>query len=275
MDSYGGKFQKRREETRERVLQEKVMFIRTFFITVSLSVLISTMGYLGYKYVSTQSWNQDVLMKSRAAWKAMDTLEIDLLNAVLFLKGCRKDMVFQENDSGFELRTVANRTQSMEVLTNVPLYSELAIPVYLGPGIRPGDSITQCTADEEKNLVFRISRKNAKTNFDYLFFTEPATFSSEKPTNLIKFTPITYRWEKQSDRTEKLFRKLDGEEVEIMSGVQSHSIDYAFKGDDDSYFKLKVVLEEKFPNGKNIEMERNIPLVSFERLPAELSDKTL
>lgn len=275
MDTYGGKFQKRREETRERMLQEKISFIRTFFITVSISVLIATGVYLGYKYVSTLSWNQQVLAKTRESWKAMDTLEVDLLNSVLFLKGCRKDIVFQENDNGFELQTVISRTQSMEVLTEVPPYSALAIPAYLGPGIRPGDQIIHCTEEEERALTFKISRKNAKESFDYLIFTEPVTYSQEIPSNLIKFTPVNYRWEKQADGTEKLFRKINGKEEELISNIKSHSIDYRFKGDDDSYFKLDLILQEKFPDGTDIHLQRNVPLISFQRLPKELLNKTL
>jgi len=273
MERYGGKFEKRREETRERMLREKVSFVRNLCIFISLVVWICVLSVLGIKYHSAQSWNDDVIYKTRAIWKSMDVVEADILNAVLFLKGCRKDMVFQETENGFDLHVVESRNQSMEVLQNVEIYSDIAIPVYLGSGIRTGDNLMLCNAEEERRIQLQVIRNNPKWNFHYLIFPEKHTLTNpELPANLIKFVPIHYHWE-QVGEGYKLMRSLGSEDVEVLAGIKSYQIEYQFKGQKDSFITFHLVLNEKFENGENIRVKRYIPLESFVRLPRELEDK--
>ena len=269
MQTYGGKFQKKAEETRERLLREKISLIKTISVLGSLILLGGSGGYIAYKNYRVNSWNEDVLMKTRETWKGLDRLESDLMSSVLFLKGCRKDMVFQETSDGFQLQVVEMRNQSMEVLQNAPEYSDLSVPVYLGSGIRPGDELVFCNKEEEKKVKLQVIRSNPRWNFHYLIFPEKVTFNNDLPANLIKFSPITYRWEKQGEE-EKLFRSRNGEEIEVLNGIQSHKITYEFKDNGKSYFAMDLTMLAKFQNGDAIEIRRNIPLESFQRMPREL-----
>ena len=272
MQGYGGKFQKKREETRERMLQEKISFIKIFFSLLSIGVLVSVGVYIGVRYFATESWNEDVLSKAKGTWQGLDQIETDVVNSVLFLKGCRRDIVFQETSDGFQLRTVENRTNSMAILQNIPFYSDLAIPAFLGAGVHAGDKLIQCSAQDEKEVEMKISRNNPKNGFDYLIMTEAVGIRTDIPSNLIKFQPVTYRWEK-SDTGENLFRKGRGDETQILSNIESHTLDYSFKDGQDAYFNIEVVLKEKFPDGNQIHFKRNIPFSKFERLPNDLEGK--
>jgi hypothetical protein len=274
MEKYGGKFEKRREETRERMLRENDSFIRNLCISVSLILWISVFVFQGYKYRSAHQWNDDIVFKTRAAWRAMDVVETDILNAVLFLKGCRKDMVFQETADGFELHTVEMRNQSMEILQNVERYSDTAVAAYLGSGVRPGDFLMLCNQEEEKKVQLQVIRNNPKFNFHYLIFPDAISLSNpELPAALIKFTPIQYRWEKVSEENYKLFRSVGSMEAEIYAGIKSYKINYQFKDEEKSFLTINLVLNEKFKNGENIQIRRHIPLESFERIPKELEGK--
>lgn len=271
MEKYGGKFEKRREETRERINREKISFVRNFCIILTLLIWASTLGFLGWKYRVVYTWNDDVIFKTREAWRAMDLLEEDLMNAALFLKGCRKDMVFQETADGFEIQIVESRNQSMEVLQGVPQYSDTAVAVYLGAGIRPGDELILCNKQEEKKVQLQVIRNNPKFNFHYLIFPENALLDrKDLPANLIKFTMVSYRWEKLPDGTEKLYRKFKDNEEQILQNVHSHQINYNLKDEGKSNFTLDLTLADQFPDGQMIKLRRNVPLESFQRLPKEM-----
>lgn len=272
MEIYGGKnSQKKREETRERVLREKANFIKNLFLILSFLPLIGTAGYLGYQYISTVSWNENILAITKKAWNGMDTLEEDVMNAALFMKGCRNDLILQEIPNGFQINTINTRNMSMEILQNQPIYSEQALMAYLGSGVTTGDELVLCNKEEERKLKLKVIRNNPKYGYHYLMFEEEIK-SPAIPTNLIKFTPVIYTWEKLSDGTEKLLRKVGGKESEILSGVQSHSMNYSFAGES-AHITLDIALTEKFPGGQNIHVKRHIPLRSFQRMPRELEDK--
>lgn len=273
MQTYGGKFQKKAEETRERVLREKVSMVKTVAVLVSLLCLGSSISYITYKNTKVLSWNEDVIGKTRDAWKGLDRLESDMMSSVLFLKGCRKDMVFHETPEGFQIQVVEMRNQSMEVLQNVPEYSDTAVAAYMGSGVRPGDELIFCNKEEEKKVKLQVIRSNPRWNFHYLVFPEKISLSNaELPANLIKFTPITYRWEKQGEE-EKLFRSAGGQEVEVLYGVQSHKIKYELRDDAPSYFNIELTMKAKFLDEQPIVIQRNIPLESFQRMPRELESE--
>lgn len=274
MEKYGGKFEKRREETRERMHREKISYVRNFCTIVCLILWISVLGFLGLKYRASHQWNDDIIFKTRQIWKSMDTVEADILNAVLFLKGCRKDMVFQETEDGFELHIVETRNQSMEILQNVERYSDTAVAAYLGSGIRPGDYLMLCNQEEEKKVQLQVIRNNPKWNFHYLIFPEKITLANQElPANLIKFKPIQYRWEKVAEENFKLIRKAGSEETEVFTDIKSYQLEYQFKDPGQSFIALNLVMNEKFMDGQNIRVRRFIPLESFDRLPRQLEDK--
>ena len=86
MEKYGGKFQKRREETMERHLREKEALVKKICVYSSLLVWLIVGLLLGSKYYVARSWNEDLVYKTRAIWKALDLLEADIMDATLFLK---------------------------------------------------------------------------------------------------------------------------------------------------------------------------------------------
>ena len=86
MQTYGGKFQKKSEETKERLLREQSTLIKTVCILISLVLWVGSFSYIAYKNYVAVSWNEEVLLKTRNAWKALDRLEIILLVYVFFLK---------------------------------------------------------------------------------------------------------------------------------------------------------------------------------------------
>ena len=166
------------------------------------------------------------------------------------------------------------RNKPREVIKNVPAYNETALPAYTGSGIRPGDSLVYCNKEEEKTVKLQVIRNNPRWNFNYLIFTEPVSMKNDIPSNVIKFAPVKYRWEKQADGSEKLFRAPNyQQEVEVLSHIQSHKIQYNIKDEGASYFTIDLTLMDTFPNGQPIELRRTVPLESFQRLPRELEDK--
>ncbi len=274
MERYGGKFEKRREETRERLLREKDAFIHKASIWTCLVIWGITLGLLAIKYRTIYRWNDDIVFKTRSVWKAMDVVERDILNATLFLKGCRKDMVFQETNHGFDLHIVEMRNQSMEVLQNVEPYSDIALPAYLGSGIRPGDTLILCNTQEERGLQLQVIRNNPRWNFHYLIFSGNLKLSDPSlPSNLIKFKPVSYRWKQVAENNYTLTRTQDSMETDVLAGIQSYKIEYQFKDPENSFLSIQLVLREKFPDGQNIQVRRYIPLKSFARLPREMEGK--
>jgi hypothetical protein len=271
MEKYGGKFQKKREETRARHLREKDSLVKKICIYGSLAIWISVGTFLGVKYKAVHSWNQDVIYKTRATWKALDFIESDIVNATLFLKGCRRDMVFQETPDGFDLHIVELRNQSMEVLQNVPSYSDSATAAYLGSSVRPGDKLVLCNSEEEKVVELQVIRNNPKYAFHYLIFPEKISLTNpELPSNLIKFSKVNYKWEKVSEGNERLMRTFEGQTNEVISNIKAHQINYSLKDDDQSHFTLDLTLNETFQDGQPIQVRRIVPLRSFQRLPSEL-----
>lgn len=256
------------------MLREKENFFKMFCILASLVLFLSSVGYVLIKYRVNYLWNDEVLAKMQPSWDAMDTIERDLINGSLFLKGCRKDFIFQEIDNGFQIQTVESRNQSMEVLQNVPEYSDRALSVYLGSGIRTGDELILCNSKEERKIQLQVIRNNPKWNYHFLIFPDPIVLDKEVPHNLIKFKTVTYRFEKSAEG-EILFRSEGKEEKTVLEGILSHEIIYSFEDAGESYFQVDLKLQETFPDGTPMEVKRRVPITTFERLPKELEGKAL
>jgi hypothetical protein len=271
MEKYGGKLHKRREETRERHLRDSVNLVKRITVLISLSLWFCVLSFLGYKYHSAHNWNEDIVYKTRPVWKSLDILEADLMSSSLFLKGCRKDIVFQESEKGFDLQLVQIRNQSMEILSKVEPYTDQSVAVYIGSGIRPGDELILCNEEEEKVVKLQVIRSNPKFSYHYLVFPEPISLENKDlPANLLKLSKVQYHWEKVSEGNEKLIRTHDGLTNEVLSDIYAHKIEYSLNNDEHDHFTIELTLNEKFANGERIQVKRVVPLQSFQRLPKEL-----
>ena len=157
------------------------------------------------------------------------------------------------------------------MLKGAPPYAFYSIPAYLGSSVRPDDELVFCNAEEEKVVRLQVIRSNPKYNFHYLIFPEIISLTNpELPSNLIKFSRVSYKWEKVAEGNEKLVRTFNDQTMDVLSNVHSHKINYSLKDDESAHFTLDLTLNETFKNGERIQIQRMIPLRTFQRLPAEL-----